>query len=126
AAAALRAALGDGVPGASVTLTKNLPVASGLGGGSADAAAALRLLLRLWRRNLPGERLAEIGLGLGADVPICLAGGPRFVGGIGGGPAAGAPFPPALLGVRQPGRGPAPPAGLPPPRSAVLRPGAAG
>jgi len=103
AAAALRAALGDGVPGASVTLTKNLPVASGLGGGSADAAAALRLLLRLWRRNLPGEQLAEIGLGLGADVPICLAGGPRFVGGIGEALALVPPLPAAWLVLANPG-----------------------
>lgn len=58
--------------GASITLTKNLPVSAGLGGGSADAAAALRLLNRLWRLGLPLERLEEIGRELGADVPACV------------------------------------------------------
>ncbi|MFP5330427.1 MAG: 4-(cytidine 5'-diphospho)-2-C-methyl-D-erythritol kinase [Alphaproteobacteria bacterium] len=58
--------------GASITLTKHLPVAAGLGGGSADAAAALRLLNRLWGLRWPLERLAEIGRELGADVPACV------------------------------------------------------
>lgn len=58
--------------GAALTLDKRLPVASGIGGGSADAAAALRLLSRFW--GLKGEpgRLEEIGLALGADVPACI------------------------------------------------------
>lgn len=62
-------ALGPG-RGAAIRLTKNLPVASGIGGGSADAAAALRLLSRIWQTELP---LAMIAAGLGADVPACLA-----------------------------------------------------
>ncbi|WP_417317366.1 4-(cytidine 5'-diphospho)-2-C-methyl-D-erythritol kinase [Emcibacter sp.] len=53
-------------------LTKNLPVASGIGGGSADAAAALRLLNRLYPDLLTGEVLKEIAFSLGADVPACL------------------------------------------------------
>jgi 4-diphosphocytidyl-2-C-methyl-D-erythritol kinase len=59
--------------GAAITLDKRLPIASGIGGGSADAAAALRLLVRLW--HLPDERetLLEIGSQLGADVPACIA-----------------------------------------------------
>lgn len=58
--------------GAALRLDKRLPVASGIGGGSADAAAALRLLARWW--SLPAERgdLMEIAAGLGADVPACL------------------------------------------------------
>ena len=69
AARALREAAGIEV-GADLRLTKNLPVASGIGGGSADAAAALRLLTRLWRID-PGLASA-VAPGLGADVPACL------------------------------------------------------
>lgn len=58
--------------GASLRLTKCLPVAAGLGGGSADAAAALRLLNRFWALEMERDRLAELAAGLGADVPACL------------------------------------------------------
>jgi 4-diphosphocytidyl-2-C-methyl-D-erythritol kinase len=57
--------------GAALTLEKALPVASGIGGGSADAAAALRLLARLWDLPMPGTAAL---VGLGADVPACVAG----------------------------------------------------
>ena len=57
---------------AHVTLEKNLPVASGIGGGSADAAATLRLLCRLHGRDVEHHALAALGLCLGADVPVCL------------------------------------------------------
>lgn len=57
--------------GARLRLTKNLPVAAGIGGGSADAAATLRLLARLW--NVRDPRIASIAAELGADVPACLA-----------------------------------------------------
>ncbi|MDD2868221.1 4-(cytidine 5'-diphospho)-2-C-methyl-D-erythritol kinase [Neomegalonema sp.] len=84
AAEALRAALpGAAAGGAALTLEKNLPVASGIGGGSADAAAALRLLVRLWGLEIPAEELARIALGLGADVPVCLAARPARMRGIG-------------------------------------------
>ena len=59
---------------AAITLIKNLPVASGIGGGSADAAAALRALTRLWELPISDEELARIASGLGSDVPVCLAG----------------------------------------------------
>jgi len=72
AAEALRAVAGT-TAGAAIRLDKRLPVASGIGGGSADAAAALRLLARLWRVDLPGETLHGIAAALGADVPACLA-----------------------------------------------------
>ena len=56
-----------------LTLEKHLPVASGIGGGSADAAAALRLLCRFWSCTPDPTVLASIALSLGADVPACLA-----------------------------------------------------
>jgi 4-diphosphocytidyl-2-C-methyl-D-erythritol kinase len=70
AAEALRRAAGVS-RGAALRLEKNLPIASGIGGGSADAAAALRLLARFWETDAP---LAPIARELGADVPACLAG----------------------------------------------------
>jgi 4-diphosphocytidyl-2-C-methyl-D-erythritol kinase len=57
-----------------IILDKRIPVAAGLGGGSADAAAALRGLNRLWRLRMAQADLAGIAAGLGADVPVCLAG----------------------------------------------------
>ncbi|MET0545991.1 MAG: 4-(cytidine 5'-diphospho)-2-C-methyl-D-erythritol kinase [Caulobacterales bacterium] len=74
-----------GVPadhGAAIVLEKNLPVASGIGGGSADAAAALRALARLW--NIPkNSDLTAIARTLGSDVPACLAGRPVLMRGAG-------------------------------------------
>ncbi len=80
AARALAARAGIEPLGALV-LEKNLPVASGIGGGSADAAAALRLLGRFW--NLDPGLQAGLADGLGADVPVCLAGRPATMSGIG-------------------------------------------
>ncbi len=64
-------------------LDKVLPVGAGLGGGSADAAAAIKLLLMLWNVSLEKEVLQKLALELGADVPMCLASVPAMVGGIG-------------------------------------------
>lgn len=71
AARALAAEFGI-TAGARLTLDKRLPVASGIGGGSADAAAALRLLARLWGLDAGDERLLAVARGIGADVPACL------------------------------------------------------
>jgi len=71
AAEALRSRTG-GSKGAALLLDKRLPVASGLGGGSADAAAALRLLARWWGIEAGEEMLVEIAATLGADVPACV------------------------------------------------------
>lgn len=60
--------------GARLYLRKELPVASGIGGGSADAAATLRLLNRFWQLDLPQSELLAIATGLGADVPASLLG----------------------------------------------------
>jgi len=68
---------------ASIRLEKRLPVAAGIGGGSADAAATLRALSSLWGVRLEARALDRIALGLGADVPMCLHGRPVHVGGIG-------------------------------------------
>jgi 4-diphosphocytidyl-2-C-methyl-D-erythritol kinase len=82
AARALAAAAG--VPAAAaITLTKNLPVAAGLGGGSADAAAALAALDRLWKTGIPEAALDRLALGLGADVPLCRRRRPQQIAGIG-------------------------------------------
>ena len=69
--------------GAALTLEKRLPVASGIGGGSADAAAALRVLARLWGVAPAAEALHALALRLGADVPVCLASRPARMGGVG-------------------------------------------
>lgn len=65
-----------GLPtGVGVRIAKRIPVAAGLGGGSADAAAALRALMRLWRIRVSRTQLQEIAGSLGADVPFFLQGG---------------------------------------------------
>lgn len=69
--------------GALLHLEKNLPVAAGIGGGSSDAAAALKVLAALWRLPTDAATLADLGAALGADVPVCLYGRPAWVGGIG-------------------------------------------
>lgn len=73
AAAALAQASGKPCPGASLTLDKHLPAAAGLGGGSSDAAAALRALNRLWGIGLDTAELMRLGETIGADVPVCVA-----------------------------------------------------
>ena len=64
-------------------LEKNLPVASGIGGGSADAAATILGLLELWETSINRDDLQEIALKLGADVPMCIRGRPLAARGIG-------------------------------------------
>lgn len=70
-------------PRAALRLAKHIPVAAGLGGGSADAAAALHALVDLWRVAMPVEELFDIAASLGADVPMCLAGRPALASGVG-------------------------------------------
>jgi 4-diphosphocytidyl-2-C-methyl-D-erythritol kinase len=77
AARALRRGAGAG---AALRLEKNLPVASGIGGGSADAAAALRVLAEFWGVDVA---LPEIAARLGADVPVCLGRRAAVMGGVG-------------------------------------------
>jgi len=82
---ALRASLTSPLRGGrcAIHLAKNLPVASGIGGGSSDAAAALRALDRLWNARLSEAQLASIALPLGADLPMCLAAKPLIARGVG-------------------------------------------
>ncbi|HET7343867.1 MAG TPA: 4-(cytidine 5'-diphospho)-2-C-methyl-D-erythritol kinase [Methylomirabilota bacterium] len=82
AAAALREA-GGIEAGARLTLDKRIPAAAGLGGGSSDAAAALLGLNRLWGLRWPAERLDELAVGLGMDVPFFLRGGAALATGRG-------------------------------------------
>ncbi len=69
--------------GAEIRIDKRIPVAAGLGGGSADAAATLEALNELWACELEPATLAEIGARIGSDVPACLAGGPVLMSGRG-------------------------------------------
>src|SRR3546814_8346885 len=77
------AAAADVPPRAEIRLTKDLPIAAGLGSGSADAAAALKALSVFWGIPEGAVDLMALGLELGADVPACLFGRACFVGGIG-------------------------------------------
>ncbi len=90
-------------PGAALVLEKCLPVASGIGGGSADAAAALRLLCRLWDIHPLAPDLARIALSLGADVPACLLSRPVRMTGVGEGLSPLPPLPPCGLLLVNPG-----------------------
>jgi 4-diphosphocytidyl-2-C-methyl-D-erythritol kinase len=87
-----------------VHLEKNLPVASGVGGGSSDAAAVLRALNRLWDLRMGLNDLAGIGLSLGADVPMCLMARPLLARGIGDELSGVGDFPAHGLVLVNPGR----------------------
>ena len=97
AATALAAALGRAAA-VRITLDKRIPVAAGLGGGSADAAAVLRGLSRLWRLGdeHAGE-LRETALALGADVPVCLGSRAAYMAGIGEALSPPPPLPPCAV-----------------------------
>jgi len=89
--------------GAHIHLTKYLPLASGIGGGSSDAAATINLLSRLWRAEPDRRQLAKLALSLGADVPVCLSACANFVGGIGEEVTPAGKLPPAWLLLVNPG-----------------------
>lgn len=82
AARALQAASGSAF-GAEIGVLKRIPMGGGLGGGSSDAASVLVALNRLWACGLSRERLQEIGLALGADVPFFIFGQTAFAEGVG-------------------------------------------
>lgn len=91
--------------GARIQLKKRIPARAGLGGGSADCAAALLALNRLWNLRLPLRTLLDVGRKLGADVPFCLTGGLARVGGIGEKLSAIAGAPSIPLALVTPGGG---------------------
>lgn len=90
-------------PAVAIRLEKNLPVAAGLGGGSADAAAVLDALAELWALAPGAPDLAALAAGIGADLPVCLAGQPCRVRGIGEQVEPLATLPPAALLLVNPG-----------------------
>ncbi|MEQ6342828.1 MAG: 4-(cytidine 5'-diphospho)-2-C-methyl-D-erythritol kinase [Gammaproteobacteria bacterium] len=74
---------GASLRGADIRIEKHLPMGGGLGGGSSDAATTLVALNKLWALNLPVERLAALGLQLGADVPVFVLGHAAWAEGVG-------------------------------------------
>ncbi|WP_228872648.1 4-(cytidine 5'-diphospho)-2-C-methyl-D-erythritol kinase [Roseibium aggregatum] len=93
---------GIDVPQVRLTLTKRLPVASGIGGGSSDAATTLRLLEDFTGTYLAEEDLHALALTLGADVPVCLFPEPQIMRGIGGDLSAGPDLPPCGIVLVNP------------------------
>ena len=83
AAEAFFTAVGRPMPGLSVMLEKRTPAYAGLGGGSADVAALLRILGDVWCPEMPGEELERIGFTVGSDMPFCVRGGTALAEGRG-------------------------------------------
>lgn len=87
-----------------IALLKRIPVAAGLGGGSADAAAVLRGLARLWGLDAAyASDLLDVALGLGADVPVCVGARAAYMAGIGEALSAPPPLPPCGVLLVNPG-----------------------
>jgi 4-diphosphocytidyl-2-C-methyl-D-erythritol kinase len=107
---ALRAALPHASSPVSIGLEKNLPVASGIGGGSSDAAATLRGLAKLWDLDAGPERLSAVAAALGADLPMCIAAKPLVARGTGELLSLVAGFPALGLVLVNPGVGVSTPA----------------
>lgn len=102
AVAALRQRI-DGLKAGHFMLEKNLPVAAGIGGGSADAAAALRLLARVNGLAFDDPRLTASAMNVGADVPVCLTSRPRIMRGVGDGLSPPLDLPPMPAVLINPG-----------------------
>jgi 4-diphosphocytidyl-2-C-methyl-D-erythritol kinase len=103
AISAFRTRWPDAVPERlALTLIKNLPVAAGIGGGSADAAAALRIMMARARTSIPPNELADLAARLGADVPACLVSLPLVARGVGEVLAPLTSFPPGHLVLVNP------------------------
>ncbi|HYM02984.1 MAG TPA: 4-(cytidine 5'-diphospho)-2-C-methyl-D-erythritol kinase [Stellaceae bacterium] len=102
-AAELLAAHAGRPAAAALTLTKNLPIASGIGGGSSDAAAVLKALNTVWRLGLAEAELARLGAALGADVPVCVGTRAAWLGGIGDEVAPSATLPEVTALLVNPG-----------------------
>lgn len=105
AAAAFFSSCGICEPRVSFCIRKNIPQQAGLGGGSADAAAALVLLDRHFGTDLSRGELCRLGLSAGADVPFCLLGGTALVEGIGEELSPLPPLPPCRILICKPSAG---------------------
>ena len=105
AAQAFFATTGIENPGVSFLIEKRIPWQAGLGGGSADAAAALRLLNEALGAGLGETELRELGLSVGADVPFCVVGGTALAEGVGETLTRLAPFPSCSVVVCKPAAG---------------------
>ena len=90
-------------PAVALTLRKNLPVASGIGGGSSDAATTLAALAELWQLDLSSPRFADLAAALGADVPVCLLGRTAWLGGVGEAVTPAPALPAAWVVLANPG-----------------------
>lgn len=90
--------------GARITLEKNLPVASGIGGGSSDAAATLIACAKLWNMDLAALSRRDLAASLGADVPVCVARAPAMMRGIGEDVAAVESLPALWMVLANPGQ----------------------
>jgi 4-diphosphocytidyl-2-C-methyl-D-erythritol kinase len=90
-------------PKAALFLNKRLPIASGIGGGSTDGAAALRALAGLWRLSFDEDKLAAIGLSIGADLPVCMRKRPTRMAGIGEQLSDAPPLPKVWMLLVNPG-----------------------
>lgn len=101
---AARFLAGDSRRGAAITLEKNLPVASGIGGGSSDAAATLIACAALWGLNARALLRADLAAALGADIPVCLARAPALMRGIGEDVTALDRLPPLWMVLANPGQ----------------------
>jgi 4-diphosphocytidyl-2-C-methyl-D-erythritol kinase len=102
-ARALRLARDDESLGAAITLHKNLPVAAGVGGGSADAAAAMRALNLLWKLEMTEAELVEQAALIGSDVPACVLSQPCWMTGRGERVVKTAPLPALPMILVNPG-----------------------
>ena len=95
----------DYEPAVELVLTKRLPVASGIGGGSADAAACLRGLARFWGLDPAGTTVGQIAVSLGSDIPVCVTGHAAFIGDIGTRIDPAPSLPPTWVVLANPGIG---------------------
>ena len=103
AARSLAELTGKPLDGLKLTLVKNLPVASGIGGGSSDAAATLRILARHWGLSANDPRLVEAARQHGQDVPVCLAIENNYITATGTAPAPA--LPPCYVVMVNPNKG---------------------
>lgn len=102
AAEAFFAAVGRAAPGLRVGLEKRTPAYAGLGGGSADVAALLRILRECYAPELPPEELESIGLAVGSDMPFCVRGGTALAEGRGEALTDLPPLPPCWFVLCKP------------------------